>query len=96
MYNNIGLLTPRGTGTSGHVTKNNFGLGGPRNDILGKPSKVPNILSNEELKRKSDVELLDHNKRRKIESEVLTLQDDLEDQGLPADEIELRCQELRA
>lgn len=73
MYNNIGLLTPRGSGTSGHVTKNSFGLSSSRLEWNGPSSQAakPSILTNDELKRKSNQEILDHNKRRTIEAKVM-------------------------
>ena len=75
MYNNIGLLTPRGSGTSGHVTKNNFGLPASHLEWNNPAPANSATLSNSALKRKSNQEILEHNKKRKIESKVLELED---------------------
>lgn len=75
MYNGIGLLTPRGSGTSGHVTNNKFNLRGPpmvRTD-MPRESAVANKGPNKDI--------LDHKQKREVELRVLQEQDRLEAEG---------------
>ena len=75
MYNGIGLLTPRGSGTSGHVQNNKFNLRGPpmvRTD-MPKDSAVANKQPNKEI--------LDHKEKRKFELKILQEQERLEAEG---------------
>jgi serine/arginine repetitive matrix protein 2 len=79
MYNGIGILTPRGTGTSGHVQANKFNLrrapvprfeeggGGPA--ALAAADKKPNQA------------ILEHNRKRAVEVKLVELRDELEEQG---------------
>lgn len=77
MYNGIGILTPRGSGTSGHVQSNKFNLrrppGGPqRSDAEAQPATAD---------RKPNQDILAHNKKREIELKLLELADTLEEKG---------------
>ncbi len=79
MYNGIGLLTARGSGTSGYVQTNKFNLrGGPpqtahsRQEVdrdAGPAVKQPNL------------DILEHNRRREIEVKLYEYEAELEDQG---------------
>lgn len=77
MYNGIGLLTPRGSGTSGYVQTNRFNLHGrpqqrmpeDRSALQGPEQKQPNQA------------ILDHNRKRDIELKLTELADSLEEQG---------------
>lgn len=77
MYNGIGLLTPRGSGTSGYVQTNRFNLHGrpqqrmpeERSALKGPEQKEPNQA------------ILDHNRKRDIELKLTELADSLEEQG---------------
>lgn len=81
MYNGIGLQTPRGSGTNGHVQ---------RNWALVKPSNKDklNYRSEEELakldaasNRQPNKEILDHERKRKIELKCVELEEILEEKG---------------
>lgn len=70
----IGLLSVRGSGTSGYVQTNKFNLRGPpssyrdRDDERGPSVKKPNA------------DILEHNRKREIELEVETMRAQLEDE----------------
>lgn len=81
MYNGIGLQTPRGSGTNGHVQ---------RNMSFVRPSKKDNInyRTEDDLKkleavtnRQPNLEILDHERKRKIEVKCAELEETLENQG---------------
>lgn len=80
MYNGIGLPTPRGSGTNGHVQ---------RNWALVKPKAKEKTYRNEEELAKLDAasnrapnkEILDHERKRKIELKCTEFADILEEQG---------------
>ncbi|KAB8349481.1 hypothetical protein FH972_023508 [Carpinus fangiana] len=91
MSENVGLSTPRGSGTSGYVTKNLSHL---------KPRRAgePYSRDREELKhrqRQPDKELLEHNRKREIEVKVFELRDKLEEDGKDEDEIDDECDAFR-
>ena len=92
MSSNVGLSTPRGSGTSGYVQRN-LSLLKPRAAGAGQPypsrDTAPRV-------RKPDQQILQHDRLREIEVQVLALQDELEDEGkLGDEEIEERCEEER-
>lgn len=75
LHAGIGLLSVRGSGTSGYVQTNRFNLRGPpqtqlrdRDDDRGPAHKKPNE------------EILEHNRKRQIELEVETMRAQLEDE----------------
>jgi len=75
MYNNIGLLTPRGTGTSGHVQANKFNM---------KRAPVPKfqeVQGAPAADKKPNQAILEHNRKRQIEVKLFEYRDQLEDQG---------------
>lgn len=80
MYNGIGLPTPRGSGTNGHVQ---------RNWALVKPRVKDKSYRNEEelavldiaSNRQPNKEILDHERKRKIELKCAEFQEILEEQG---------------
>ncbi|KAG8161561.1 hypothetical protein KVR01_008548 [Diaporthe batatas] len=99
MSDNVGLSTPRGSGTSGYVQRNLAhirprdsgapypprGGGGP--DPFDSPKHKP---------RQPDRGILEHDRKRAVEVKVLELRDELEDAGdLGDDEIDERCDALR-
>lgn len=80
MYNGIGLTTPRGSGTNGYVQRNwaavkktkekiNYRNEGDLERIDSAGNKQPNS------------EILDHERKRKIEIKCLELEEVLEGQG---------------
>ena len=64
MYNGIGLLTPRGSGTSGYVQTNKFNLRGPPQQKIQDLNKVQEKAPQH---RKPDQGILDNNRKRDIE-----------------------------
>lgn len=81
MYNGIGLTTPRGSGTNGHVQ---------RNFAFVRPGKKDNITYKTESdlakldavsNRPPNRELLDHERKRKVEVKCAELEEILEKQG---------------
>ena len=77
MADNVGLTTPRGSGTSGYVQKNRSLLR-PRDKVAPYPKDWE---SAKHRPRQPDAEILEHEARREIEVKVLELRDKLEDEG---------------
>lgn len=109
MSSNVGLTTPRGSGTSGYVQRNLAHLK-PREQF--KPYPTDGDLKHRQ--RQPDKEILEHDRKRDVEVKVFELQDKLEDEGCVAcfrhprnhshtnvissvdeDEIEKQTEELR-
>ena len=95
MYNNIGLKTPRGSGTNGYVTRNlsfvkpqivrhKAQFGGPGGFDTGRTEK-----------RKPNPQILEHEKKRKVEVKLLELRLAMEDRGYSEDEIEAKIETVR-
>jgi len=79
MSSNVGLTTPRGSGTSGYVQRNLSALK-PRQHQSGVPySKDADQWKHKQ--RQPDKELLEHDRKRAIEVKVFELRDRLEDEG---------------
>jgi hypothetical protein len=92
MYQNVGLTTPRGSGTSGYVQRN-LSHFKPRDNAAPYPKDWDNYKHKQ---RKPDEAILEHDAKRAIEVKVFELRDRLEEEGkLDDDEIDERCQELR-
>ncbi|KAI9864610.1 MAG: RNA-splicing factor [Trichoglossum hirsutum] len=92
MSSNVGLSTPRGSGTSGYVQRNLSHLRS-RNDPY-----PPKDFRDEALKhrhRKPDQEILEHDRKREVEVKVFELRDRLEDEGVDEEEITLQTAALR-
>lgn len=90
MAANVGLSTPRGSGTSGYVQRNLAHLR-PRDQIKPYPD-------NEALRHKQrqpDKGILEHDRKREIEVKVFELRDRLEDEGVEEEEIETQTEALR-
>ncbi|CBX90561.1 RNA-splicing factor [Plenodomus lingam] len=92
MADNVGLTTPRGSGTSGYVQKNRSLLR-PRDKIAPYPKDHND--SARHRPRQPDAEILEHEAKREIEVKVFELRDKLEDQGVDEDEIDDQCEALR-
>jgi serine/arginine repetitive matrix protein 2 len=86
MHNGVGVRTPRGTGTSGHIERNlsavrkNPSTDGPRSP--GSVTRVSKALA-------------DFDSRRKVELECYRLRKKLEKLNTPSDEVELSVSRLR-
>jgi hypothetical protein len=76
MSSNVGLTTPRGTGTSGYVQRNLAHLR-PRDQ--GKP--YSDLDSFKHRQRQPDKAILEHDRKRDVEVKVFELRDRLEDEG---------------
>lgn len=94
MSSNVGLSTPRGSGTSGYVQRNLSTLK-PRDTGYGAPYPPTDRDRALPRQRQPDKEILDHDRKREVEVKVFDLRDKLEDEGLEEDEIEKQCDELR-
>ena len=77
MSSNVGLTTPRGSGTSGYVQRNLSHLR-PRDAFAPYPKDFESIKHRQ---RKPDQEILNHDRLREIEVQVFDLRDKLEDDG---------------
>ncbi|KAI9656369.1 MAG: RNA-splicing factor [Alyxoria varia] len=100
MSANVGLTTPRGSGTSGYVQRNLSALKPKskwqQNDRMAPYPNNPDDL--ERLKhrpRQPDQEILEHERKREVEVKVMELRDRLEEEGLEEDEVDEKCEELR-
>ncbi|KAH7377971.1 cwf21 domain-containing protein [Cadophora sp. MPI-SDFR-AT-0126] len=91
MSSNVGLSTPRGSGTSGYVQRNLAHLK-PRDQ--GKPYST-DLDSLKHRQRQPDKDILEHDRKREIEVKVFELRDLLEDKGVDEDEIEEQTDALR-
>lgn len=77
MAANVGLSTPRGSGTSGYVQRNLSHLK-PRDNVAPYP-KDQELQKHRQ--RKPDKDILNHDRLREIEVKVFDLRDKLEDEG---------------
>jgi hypothetical protein len=77
MSSNVGLNTPRGSGTSGYVQRNLSHLK-PRDRGAGAPYNPDDFQRHKQ--RNPDPEILEHERRRRIEVKVFELRDRLEDE----------------
>ena len=79
MYNGIGLLTARGSGTSGYVQTNKFNLRGPPPTVMSRTEDFgrgsgPTV-------KQPNKEILEHARKREIEVKLFEFQMELEDSG---------------
>ncbi|EED84694.1 predicted protein, partial [Postia placenta Mad-698-R] len=91
MYNGIGLTTPRGSGTNGYVVRNLSAL--RVHETAADRASAWDVAPPKH--REPDAEILEHERKRKVEVKCLELQLDLEEKGLEEDEIEKQVDELR-
>ena len=77
MSSNVGLTTPRGSGTSGYVQRN-LSHFKPRDNFAPYPKDYDQLKHRQ---RKPDKEILDHDRLREVEVKVFDLRDKLEDEG---------------
>ncbi|BGP07919.1 RNA-splicing factor [Rhodotorula toruloides] len=89
-YNGVGLSTPRGSGTSGHIQANRSHLR-PRQ----QPREAAPDFKDSFAHRPPDQGILDHERKRRVEAQCFELQVSLEDDGVEADEIERQVSTLR-
>jgi hypothetical protein len=95
MYNGVGVRTARGTGTSGHVSRNAGALRPRRDDIR----RLKEIREKQTVSREVDPGIIHHNALREIEVRLVELSEQLEEEGLSeseiAERVSMRRQELR-
>ena len=91
MYNGIGLKSVRGSSTNGFVRKNASYI---------KPSWVRKRVEGEEGRkakvRKIDPEIIEHNRKRRVEVRLCEERIRMEDKNVPEAKIEKEIQRLRA
>ncbi|KAI5863229.1 cwf21-domain-containing protein [Durotheca rogersii] len=92
MSDNVGLSTPRGSGTSGYVQRN---LAHLRPRDRAAPYHSRDLDSLKHRQRQPDREILEHERKREVEVKVFELRDRLEDEGIDEDEIDKQCAALR-
>ncbi|KAI4244666.1 MAG: hypothetical protein L6R40_002870 [Gallowayella cf. fulva] len=90
MSSNVGLTTPRGSGTSGYVQRNLSNLR-PR-DTSFSPYPTDSLKHRQ---RQPNAEILEHDRLRQIEVQVFDLRDKLEDEEVDEEEIEAQTDALR-
>lgn len=81
MSANVGLTTPRGSGTSGYVQKNLSLLRHVHNRDRGAPYSADSDDFQRHQQRKPDPAILEHDRKRRIENKVFELRDKLEEEG---------------
>ena len=101
MSANVGLTTPRGSGTSGYVQRNLSALKPKskwqQNDRMAPyPSNADDLDRIRHRPRQPDQEILEHERKREVEIQVLELRDRLEEDGVGEEEVDEKCEELRA
>ena len=80
MSSNVGLSTPRGSGTSGYVQRNLSHLK-PRDAAAPYPR---DFEDRKYRQRQPDKEILEHDRKRQIEVKCLEFRDQLEDEEYAA------------
>jgi len=97
MYNGIGLTTPRGSATSGHVTKNMSYI---KPDFFrkkldantGRQEAISNLAASQ---AKANDDILTHNRKREMEAKMFEMQEDMLEQGYTDEEIESKVSEFK-
>ncbi|KAF6147710.1 hypothetical protein GIB67_003041 [Kingdonia uniflora] len=87
MYNGKGLQTASGSGTNGYVQTNKFFVR-PRSTSEGESegSEGDQGIGGE---KKTNKDILEHERKRRIQLKLVVLEDNLSDQGYTCDEIAL-------
>lgn len=76
-YDNVGLSTPRGSGTSGYVQRSLAHMK-PRDRGAPYPRDLDSLKHRQ---RQPDKDILEHDRKREVEVKVFELRDRLEDEG---------------
>lgn len=91
MFNNIGLPTPRGSGTNGYIQRSlatcPIKRSGPKDDLKIVKAKV---------RTRMDPSLLEHERRRAVEVQLLELIDKLKAEGCSEHDIKTKVEQERA
>jgi len=91
-YNNIGLPTPRGSGTSGYIQRNYAAVPTQHRRVAAVSAAVN---PNAGRMRTANPELLLHQKKRNVELKCAELEEKMEAQGYSTAEIEQKVDEYR-
>ncbi|KAK3731942.1 hypothetical protein RRG08_045001 [Elysia crispata] len=86
MYNGIGLQTPRGSGTNGYVQRNLAFVKSKKDRIDYKTEEEINKLD-QGLNKQPNREILDHERKRKVELKCMEMQELMEEQGYSEKEV---------
>lgn len=81
MYNGIGLTTPRGSGTNGHVQRNWAFVRPGKKDNINYRTEEDIAKLDASNNRQPNLDILDHERKRKIEVKCAELEEVLETQG---------------
>ncbi|OAF67976.1 Pre-mRNA-splicing factor CWC21 [Intoshia linei] len=93
MYNGIGLPTPRGSGTSGHITRNLSSVSDKLKEFRMYDNVLP--LDSHVQYKVPNKDILIHEKKRKIESKCLEYEEQMEEQGYSEDHIQTKLVSFR-
>ena len=92
MSANVGLTTPRGSGTSGYVQRNLSTL----RPFQQRAQPYPDLSSlRPHRQRQPDAQILKHERMREVEVKVFDLRDKLEEEGVEEEEIDVQTEALR-
>ena len=80
MYNGIGLQTARGSGTNGYVQRNLSFIRNQKDRVDYKSEEELKKLDQSMIKQPNK-EILDHDRKRKVELKCLEMQELMEEQG---------------
>ncbi|XP_071050246.1 SRRM2 protein homolog rsr-2 isoform X5 [Onthophagus taurus] len=94
MYNGIGLATPRGSGTNGHVQRN-WALVKPREKEKNYKTESELAVLDTAANKQPNKEILDHERKRKIELKCTEFADILEEQGYSEEAIKNKVNNYR-
>ncbi|CAG8512447.1 8345_t:CDS:2 [Cetraspora pellucida] len=95
MYGNVGLSTPRGSGTNGYVVRNLSYIKTRRDNVQYESLDEIKSKSSSLLNRKPNKDILKHEKKRQIEIKCIDLRRQLEEDGQTEEEIEGRVNAFR-
>lgn len=94
MYNGIGLTTARGSGTNGYVQRN-MAFVRNRKEKVDYKTEADFSKSDSLQSREPNLEILEHERKRKIELKCMELRELMEDQGYEFSAIELKVNAFR-
>ncbi|OMO55364.1 mRNA splicing factor, Cwf21 [Corchorus capsularis] len=96
MYNGIGLTTARGSGTNGYVQTNKFFVRPKTNRVTDSTRPFEDGQGTAGLStRKPNKDILEHDRKRQIEVQLVILEDKLTEQGFTDSEIADKLAETR-
>ena len=80
MYNGIGLSTARGSGTNGYVQRN-IAFIKHHKDKIDYKSETELAKLDAQINKKPNQEILDHERKRRVELKCIEMQELMEEQG---------------